>query len=64
MKLAQKLWAKKSENQGRLEWLSLAQHLEDTQNIIVYLWNNWLNPGQRRIISQSVNGGDEEKAPS
>lgn len=62
MELAQKLWAKKNENQGRLQWLSLAQHLDDTQNIIVYLWDNWLNPGQRRIISQSVNGGDEEKA--
>lgn len=28
-------WAKKRETNGRMEWLPLAVHLEDTQGVVV-----------------------------
>lgn len=48
------LWGKKREVNGVMQWLPLAQHLEDTGNIIGQLWNHWLSDGQRRLIESSL----------
>ncbi|AXY25306.1 CRISPR-associated helicase/endonuclease Cas3 [Suicoccus acidiformans] len=53
-KIISKLWAKKKEENGQFKWLSLTQHLWDTQNIIVYLWDHWLSEAQRQIVIQSL----------
>lgn len=48
-------WAKKQDHQGRFEWLSLAQHSEDTRRIAGLLWKHWLSDGQRQRIVDSLN---------
>lgn len=53
-------WAKKTENNGRLFWLPLSQHLEDTANVIGLLWEHWLSQGQKELIIDEV--GNEELA--
>lgn len=53
-------WAKKVEKDGRLFWLPLNQHLEDTANVIGLLWEHWLSPGQQSLIIRDV--GDDENA--
>lgn len=53
------LWAKKSSSDGRFQWLSLTQHLEDTKNVAGLLWQHWLSDGQRGIITQTLNMDDE-----
>lgn len=55
-------WAKKQDKTGRFEWLSLAQHLEDTRQIARLLWIHWLSEGQRRHIITSLNPPDENIA--
>lgn len=42
------LWAKKSQKNGRFLWLPLMQHLEDTKNVSLLLWENWLSEGQKK----------------
>lgn len=55
------LWAKKrSENEVQL-WLPLVAHLEDTQNVIRYLYDRWLNEGQRQIIAGGMSDEDAHK---
>lgn len=56
------LWAKKNEKNGKLQWLPLQQHLIDTMNVSGLLWEHWLSNGQRRLITDSMNGYTEEKA--
>ena len=46
-------WAKKKDYKGKFEWLSLAQHLEDTRQIACLLWTHWLSKGQRQCIIAS-----------
>ena len=53
-------WAKKIEKDGRLFWLPLNQHLEDTANVIGLLWEHWLSQGQKNLIIKDV--GDDENA--
>lgn len=53
-------WAKKTEKDGRLYWLPLSQHLEDTANVIGLLWEHWLSQGQKELIITEV--GNEELA--
>ncbi len=48
-------WAKKTEENGRLLWLPLTQHLEDTKNIAGLLWEHWLSEGQKVLIENSIN---------
>jgi CRISPR-associated endonuclease/helicase Cas3 len=57
-------WAKKQDNKGRFEWLSLAQHLEDTRQIIRLLWIHWLSEGQRQNIIKSLSIPTEDVAIS
>lgn len=54
-------WAKKSENKGKMEWLPLYIHLEDTRNIIGLLWNHWLSPGQRNFLQEATELDSEEE---
>ena len=56
------LWAKKSQKNGRFLWLPLMQHLEDTKNVSLLLWENWLSEGQKKIIINSIVDKDEKKA--
>lgn len=56
------LWAKKIEKNGRLLWLPLSQHLEDTHRVSERLWELWLNNGQRKLIIDSLSYPTEEKA--
>lgn len=48
------LWAKKKEENGRLLWLPLSQHLEDTKFVIGRLWERWLSEGQKQLIENSL----------
>jgi CRISPR-associated endonuclease/helicase Cas3 len=57
-------WAKKQDKIGKFEWLSLAQHLEDTCQIARLLWMHWLSEGQRRHIITSLSLPDEHVAAS
>ena len=57
------LWAKKKVDiGGRLLWLPLIQHLEDTKNVAERLWDRWLSPGQRKLIEDSIYMGNKTKA--
>lgn len=49
-----KLWGKKNEENGQYYWLPLQQHLIDTSNIMIQLWNHWLSEGQRQYIMKSI----------
>lgn len=61
------IWAKKREANGQFFWLPLKQHLEDTANVIEFLWNRWLSEGQRNFISAGITSssqisfGEEQK---
>ncbi|MGI5990280.1 MAG: CRISPR-associated helicase Cas3' [Lachnospiraceae bacterium] len=56
---AHSLWAKKDNSRGKLFWLPLMIHLQDTMNVAGFLWNHWLSSGQRDgIISQIQNGNE------
>ena len=46
-------WAKKQDVNGH-EWLSLAQHSEDTRLIARLLWMHWLSEGQRKHVIASL----------
>lgn len=48
------LWAKKGEVNGRLVWLPLKNHLQDTMEVIGWLWDHWLSDGQRDYIERNV----------
>lgn len=48
------IWGKKEEKEGIYYWLPLEQHLLDTGNIMIMLWNHWLSEGQRILILQSI----------
>lgn len=56
------LWAKRKESKGRLEWLPLQTHLEDTQGVMKKLWEQWLSPGQRKYIQESMGVESEIEA--
>ena len=48
------LWAKKRSTDGRQYWLPLIVHLTDTQNVINWLFEHWLSPGQQRLLAGSL----------
>lgn len=47
-------WAKKREVDGRLLWLPLRQHLEDTRNVAGLLWEHWLGEGQKKLVKTAL----------
>lgn len=54
MRIKTKLWGKKEEKNGQYYWLPLEQHLWDTSNVMIQLWNHWLSEGQRELILDSI----------
>lgn len=48
-----RLWAKKKEDRDGMYWLSLRDHLADTQAVIGLLWEHWLSPHQRQMVTDS-----------
>lgn len=59
---AKALWAKKTEINGKLYWLPLYVHLEDTMNVAGWLWDHWLCSANREYISGQINPGGEDEA--
>lgn len=55
------LWAKKRSKDGVHSWLPLITHLIDAQNTINWLFNHWLSPGQRRLLTQRFSEDKVEK---
>ena len=51
-------WGKKRCIDGVNKWLPLRQHLRDTEFVISKLWENCLDEGQRRLITDSLKGDD------
>ena len=53
--VAKTLWGKKSTNEDGDElWLPLIAHMIDTKNVINWLYNHYLNEGQRLIIQEDI----------
>ncbi|WP_267202588.1 CRISPR-associated endonuclease Cas3'' [Limosilactobacillus kribbianus] len=57
---AQSLWAKKENKEGQELWLPLIAHLIDTKNVINWLYQNWLDANQQRIIQQDLTDDEVE----
>ena len=53
------LWAKKDDKGGKLKWLPLLVHLEDTMNVADFLWNHWLPEGQKNDILSGIEPSNE-----
>lgn len=54
------LWGKKKEKDGQYFWLPLEQHLLDTSNIMIQLWNHWLSEGQKEFILNLISDSEED----
>ncbi len=54
MKMSKFLWAKKDLGDTSYKWLPLDQHLKDTKDVGVLLWENWLSKGQKLRICQNL----------
>ncbi len=54
-------WAKKKEINGKFLWMPLMQHLEDTGNVSVLLWEHWLSEGQKNFIRNSLSIREEKE---
>ena len=48
------LWAKKNDRDGRLTWLPLTTHLEDTKGVITCLYQHWMSDGQKEILLRTI----------
>lgn len=60
MRIETKLWGKKKEIDGQYCWLPLEQHLLDTSNVMIQLWNHWLSEGQKEFILDSISGSEDD----
>ncbi|QIB68679.1 CRISPR-associated helicase Cas3' [Aminipila butyrica] len=60
MQMKTNLWGKKKEKDGQYYWLPLEQHLLDTSNLMIQLWNHWLSKGQRKFILESISALEED----
>lgn len=60
--ISNKLWGKKKSNSNGFYWLPLKQHLIDTQNIALLLWEHWLDYSQKKLIINSLDNNSEEIA--
>ena len=58
---AKSLWAKKENRDGQELWLPLVAHLIDTQNVIHWLYNNWLDDSQRSLLRHNNSDDDTQK---
>lgn len=58
LSLASFCWAKKHDRDG-YKWLPLSIHLEDTANIMAFLWEEYLSKGQKNIVMESINSSDD-----
>lgn len=45
------LWAKKAVYHDCEYWLPLLTHLQDTSQAMIWLYDNWLNPAQQKLIA-------------
>ena len=43
-------------------WLPLKQHLIDTKNVALLLWEHWLDESQKNIVKNAINNTDEKVA--
>ncbi|WMC93085.1 CRISPR-associated helicase Cas3' [Kineothrix sp. MB12-C1] len=59
MRIKTNLWGKKKEKDGQYYWLPLEQHLLDTSNVLIQIWNHWLSEGQREFILESISDSEE-----
>lgn len=55
-------WAKKQDDHGKLKWLPLSQHLQDTWMVGNLLWEHWLSEGQKKAISESLDSCEVDLA--
>lgn len=53
------IWAK-TEDGGGDGFLPLVQHLIDAADVAGELWDHWLSPNVRRVISDCLPGGEED----
>lgn len=60
-KRAAALWAKKRSEDGQQAWLPLIVHLLDTQNVANYLFNQWLSPGQQRLLQGPLSATEVQR---
>ena len=58
-RMAYSLWAKKNVQDGQPMWLPLIVHLMDTKNVIGWLYNHWIDDGQREVMRENFDS--EEK---
>lgn len=55
------LWAKKENRDGEERWLPLVAHLIDAQNVMNWLYEHWLNDGQRTLIQGNLSASQIKK---
>ncbi|RLK64295.1 CRISPR-associated helicase Cas3' [Atopobacter sp. AH10] len=55
-------WAKKQDDHGKLKWLPLSQHLQDTWMVGNLLWEHWLSEGQKKALSESLGSCEADLA--
>lgn len=55
------LWAKKHVADGAMLWLPLVAHLVDCSHVLNWLFNHWLNAGQRRFLTQTISEEEMQK---
>lgn len=58
-KIAYSLWAKKNVEKGQPMWLPLIVHLMDTKNVIGWLYNHWIDDGQREVMRDNFDSEEE-----
>lgn len=55
------VWAKSDPYIGTVErWLPLWQHLDDTADVAGLLWDHWLAPSARQLISSCLPGAEDD----
>lgn len=61
--ISNNLWGKKKNKiNGEQYWLPLKQHLIDTKNVALLLWEHWLDESQKNIVKNAINNTDEKVA--
>ena len=58
-RMAYSLWAKKNVQDGQPMWLPLIVHLMDTKNVIGWLYNHWIEDGQREVMRENFDSEEE-----
>lgn len=58
-RMAYSLWAKKNVQDGQPMWLPLIVHLMDTKNVIGWLYNHWIDDGQREVMRDNFDSEEE-----